>query len=153
MLNDDHIYGGFDLTFIDINIHPLDAKNTLIDRLPPLGSHHVNTKIEFIPGGNGFNLCRTLASLGRKVTYVGATSIFFERLVSEHEIPLQIESIKDAKVNFTSILNLYDGEVQFNSVKNNLSPSHLTPELVSIYRNSKLKPVSNIALNLSLIHI
>jgi hypothetical protein len=147
MLNDEQIFGGFDLTFVDINIRPLDANDNLIDRFPDLGSHHTKTDIEFIPGGNGFNFCRTLAHLGRKVTFVGASSDFFENLVSMNKIPLEIEPINHAKVNYTSILNLRDGEIQFNSVKNNLSPEHLTEHLVYIYRGSKLKQISNIALN------
>ncbi|MCK5304174.1 MAG: carbohydrate kinase family protein [Candidatus Heimdallarchaeota archaeon] len=147
MLNDEIIYGGFDLSFVDINIRPLDANDNLIDRLPDLGSHHTKTDIEFIPGGNGFNFCRTLANLGRKVTFVGASSDFFENLVSKNKIPLKIEPIDHAKVNYTSILNLNDGEIQFNSTKYNLSPDHLTEHLVSIYRGSKLKHISNIALN------
>jgi len=146
---DERIYGGFDLTFIDINIRPLDAKDNLIGRLPDLGSHHIKTDIEFIPGGNGFNFCRTLANLGRKVTFVGASSDFFENLVLMKNIPLEIEPIEHSKVNYTSILNLNDGEIQFNSIRNNLSPDHLTEYLVSIYRESKLKQISNIALNSS----
>ena len=147
MLNNEHIFGGFDLTFVDINIRPLDANNNLIDKFPDLGSHHTKTDIEFIPGGNGFNFCRTLANLGRKVTFVGASSDFFENLVLTYKIPLKIEPIEHAKINYTSILNLNDGEIQFNSANNNLSPDHLTEHLVSIYRGSKLKHISNIALN------
>ncbi len=147
MVNDEQIFGGFDLTFVDINIRPLDANDNLIDRFPDLGSHHTKTDIEFIPGGNGFNLCRTLANLGRKVTFVGASSDFFENLVLMNKIPLKIEPIDNAKVNYTSILNLNEGEIQFNSVKNNLSPDHLTERLASIYRGSKLKNISNVALN------
>ncbi|MHA1200913.1 MAG: PfkB family carbohydrate kinase [Candidatus Heimdallarchaeaceae archaeon] len=147
MLNNERIFGGFDLTFVDINIRPLDGNNNLIDRFPALGTHHIKTDIEFTPGGNGFNFCRTLANLGRKVTFVGASSDFFENLVSMKKIPLEIETIEHAKVNYTSILNLNEGEVQFNSVKNNLSPNHLTDHLVAIYRGSKLKHISNIALN------
>jgi hypothetical protein len=147
MSNNERIFGGFDLTFVDINIRPLDVNNNLIEKFPSLGSHHTKTDIEFTPGGNGFNFCRTLANLGRKVTFVGASSDFFENLVLMKKIPLEIEVIDHAKVNYTSTLNLNDGEIQFNSVKNNLSPNHLTEKLVSIYRGSKLKHISNIALN------
>ncbi len=147
MVNNERIFGGFDLAFVDINILPLDADDNLIDNFPELGSHHTKTDIKFMPGGNGFNFCRTLANLGRKVTFVGASSDFFENLVSLNKIPLEIEPIKHAKVNYTSILNLDKGEIQFNSVKNNLSPNHLTENLVNIYRKSKLKQISNIALN------
>ena len=147
MVNNERIFGGFDLTFIDINILPLDVNDNLIGNFPKLGSHHSKTDIIFIPGGNGFNFCRTLANLGRNVTFVGASSDFFENLVSTNKIPLEIEPIKHAKVNYTSILNLNKGEIQFNSVKNNLSPDHLTEHLVNIYRGSKLKQISNIALN------
>ncbi len=147
MLDDERIFGGYDLTFVDINILPLDADDNLIDKFPVLGSHHTKTDIEFMPGGNGFNFCRTLANLGRKVTFVGASSDFFENLISMNNIPLEIEPINHAKINYTSILNLHDGEIQFNSAKNNLSPNHLTEHLVYIYRGSKLKQISNIALN------
>ena len=77
MNNNSKIYGGFDLSFIDIDVKPLDSKShQLIEEFPPFGSHHANTEVSFFPGGNGFNLCRTLASLGREVTFVGPSSPF-----------------------------------------------------------------------------
>ena len=89
MLSDSTIYGGFDLTFIDIDIQPIDSKTSnLIVDLPEIGSHHRDTRIEFRPGGNGFNLCRTLAHLGRKVTYVGPSSDLFESIVHTSNIPI-----------------------------------------------------------------
>jgi len=148
MGNKSEIYGGFDLTFIDINVLPIDSENSsLIRDFPPIGSHHTNSEIEFRPGGNGFNLCRTLASLGNKTTYVGPSSSHFEQLVEDLEIPLDIYPIDDVDVGFTAILNLEEGEIQFNSVKGNLAPGNLNPELLEIYNKSPLKSISNISLN------
>ena len=148
MVIESEIYGGFDLTFIDINLSPIDSeKLTLIKEFPPFGSHHTNTNLEFRPGGNGFNLCRTLASLGRKTTYVGPSSSHFEQLVGELEIPLQIYPIRNVNVNFTTILNLEDGEIQFNSIKSNLAPNDLNAELLELFNKSPLKSISNISLN------
>ncbi len=141
------IYGGFDPAFIDINIQPLEKNGELIAELPPLGSHHTQTKISLIPGGNGFNLCRTLATLGRSVTFVGPSSLLFENIVKEHNIPLEVKSIKNAEINFTGILNLLGGEIQFNSVKGQLSIGNLSEEIIDYYRHSPLKSISNIALN------
>jgi sugar/nucleoside kinase (ribokinase family) len=142
------IYGGFDPAFIDIDIQPLNLNNTnLISELPVLGSHHTNTKLDFQPGGNGFNLCRTLASLGRNVTYVGPSSAFYEQLIHENNIPVKVKTIENAEVNYTTILSLRDGEVQFNTIQGKLSVENLTEEILTTYRNSPLKPISNISLN------
>ena len=101
------IYGGFDPTFIDINIRPTQEKDDmLIANLPKLGSHHALTDISLVPGGNGFNLCRTLASVGRQVTFVGPTSALYEDLIRENNISLTVKAIKNAEVNLTGILNL-----------------------------------------------
>ena len=142
------IYGGFDLTFIDINVSPFDSERlSLIKDFPPIGSHHTNTDLEFRPGGNGYNLCRTLASLGRKTTYVGPSSSHFEQLVGELQIPLQIYPIKNVNVSFTTILNLEDGEIQLNSIKSNLAPNNLNAGLFDLFNRSPLKSISNISLN------
>ncbi|MHA1197918.1 MAG: PfkB family carbohydrate kinase [Candidatus Heimdallarchaeaceae archaeon] len=144
----DMIYGGFDPAFIDINIQPLDGiSGELIGELPPLGSHHAKTNISLIPGGNGFNFCRTLASLGRSVTFVGPSSHLYENLIKEHNIPLKVKAIKNAEVNYTGILNLLNGEVQFNSVQGKLSVENLSADIIKYYRKSPLKSISNIALN------
>lgn len=141
------IYGGFDLSFIDVNVKPMNESNEFIMDLPQPGTHHTNTEVNLIPGGNGFNLCRTLSTLGRKVTYVGASSKLFEELIHKNEINLELHPIQNAEVNYTIILNLKDGEVQFNSTKHNLSPAHLDDEICSFFSISKLKPISNVALN------
>ncbi len=142
------IYGGFDLTFIDINVLPIDSDNlSLIKDFPPVGSHHTNTHIEFRPGGNGFNLCRTLASLGRQTIFVGPSSSLFEQLVDKLEIPLRVHPIEDVNVSFTTILNLKEGEIQFNSIRSNLAPTNLNPELLEFFNKSPLKSISNISLN------
>ena len=142
------VYGGFDLSFIDINVSPIDSnQSTLIKDFPPIGSHHTDTEIDFRPGGNGFNLCRTLASLGRKTVYVGPSSFHFEQLVKDLQIPLEIHPIADVNVSFTTILNLEEGEIQFNSVRGNLAPANLNPKLIEIYDKSPLKSISNISLN------
>ncbi|NPD88568.1 MAG: carbohydrate kinase family protein [Asgard group archaeon] len=142
------IFGGFDLTFIDIDIQPYDLEtNELIQEIPVIGSHHRNNKIEFRPGGNGFNFCRALAHLGRKVTYVGPSSIFFEQIVKENKIPIEIYPIKNSDVSYTAILNRKNGETQFNSVRSFLSYEHLNEELVERYRNSPIKSISNVSLN------
>ncbi len=141
------IYGGYDLTFIDIDVQPVESDSSLISEFPPLGSHHTNTNIEFRPGGNGFNLCRTLATLGRKITYVGPSSPLFEQIVENNMIPIEIYPIQNVEVNFTVILNLQKGEVQFNSIQGNLTPEHLNDELISLYIKSPLKSISNISLN------
>jgi len=139
---------GFDLTFIDIDVRPLEPTNVdLIEGLPPLGSHYTNTVIKFIPGGNGFNLARTLASLGNNVVYVGAINPQFQSLVKDLNLPLTLKPIPDAKVNYTCVLNFKNGEVQFNSLQGSLMPSNLTEELVDLYWKSDLKPISNMALN------
>ncbi len=144
------IYGGFDPAFIDIDIQPINQKKTgFIKELPKTGSHHINTKIDFQPGGNGFNLCRTLATLGRNITYVGPSSTFFEKLVKDKGIPVKITTIENVNVNYTTILNMLDGEIQFNSVQGNLSIGNLTPKIINYYRESPLKPISNVALNAS----
>ncbi len=146
--NKDMIYGGFDPTFIDINILPFNEDNSsLIANFPPLGSHHSQTSINLIPGGNGFNLCRTLSNFGRSVTFVGPSSPLYENLVKEQKIALKIKPIKNAEVNFTGIINLQEGEIQFNSVKSYLSTEHLSADIIDCYRKSPLKSVSNIALN------
>ena len=148
MGNKPKIYGGFDLTFIDINVSPIDSEqSSLIRDFPPVGSHHTNTEIDFRPGGNGFNLCRTLASLGRETTFVGPSSFHFEQLVSDLQVSLEILPIADVDVSYTAILNREEGEIQFNSVKGNLAPVNLTPELLGIYSKSTLKSISNISLN------
>jgi sugar/nucleoside kinase (ribokinase family) len=142
------IYAGFDLTFIDIDIQPykLDS-NELIQDVPEIGSHHRNTKIEFRPGGNGLNFCRALAHLGRDVTYVGPSSEFFEQIIIENKIPLEVYPIKNSEVSYTAILNRKNGESQFNSVRSNLSYEHLTEELVELYLKSPIKSISNVSLN------
>jgi sugar/nucleoside kinase (ribokinase family) len=148
MLKDTMIYGGFDPAFIDIDIHPLNSSKTgFIKELPEIGSHHSDTRLDFQPGGNGFNLCRTLATLGRNVTYVGPSSTFFEILVQDNSIPIQIKTIQNAEVNYTTILNLQDGEVQFNSIQGKLSIESLSEEIIKYYRKSPLKPISNVSLN------
>lgn len=142
------LYLGFDPTFIDINILPHKEENTeLINELPPLGAHHVNTSLEFRPGGNGFNVSRTLASLGNRVTYVGASNRLFESLVAELQLPISIMPIVGASVNYTAILNFQKGEVQFNSIKGKLAPNHLNERIVRAYSSSLVKPISNVALN------
>ncbi|MCE7742110.1 MAG: carbohydrate kinase family protein [Candidatus Heimdallarchaeota archaeon] len=142
------IYGGFDPAFIDINIQPINEMNgELINELPPLGSHHTKTKISLIPGGNGFNFCRTLATLGRSITFVGPSSQLYENLIKEHNIPLKVKAIENAEVNYTGILNLLNGEIQFNSVKGQLSVENLSADIIECYRKSPLKSISNIALN------
>jgi len=148
-MTDNRIYAGFDLSFIDVDIRPFTQKNSseLIEDLPLKGSHHVETDIEFKPGGNGFNLCRTLASLGRHITFVGPTSPLFESLVKEKNIKLELEPIENAEVNITSILNLAEGEVQFNSVKGFLAPEHLNSRVTKLFHSSTLKTISNISLN------
>jgi len=142
------IYAGFDLTFIDIDIQPykLDS-NELIQDVPEIGSHHRNTKIDFRPGGNGLNFCRALAHLGRDVTYVGPSSEFFEQIIVDNKVPLEIYPIKNSEVSYTAILNRKNGESQFNSVRSNLSYEHLTEELVELYRKSPIKSISNVSLN------
>ncbi|OLS33121.1 MAG: hypothetical protein HeimAB125_01920 [Candidatus Heimdallarchaeota archaeon AB_125] len=142
------IYGGFDPAFIDIDIQPLNSDNTsFIKELPSPGSHHINTKLDFQPGGNGFNLCRTLATLGREVTYVGPSSGFYEQLIQDNKIPVKVKAIKNAKVNYTTILNLMKGEVQFNTIQGKLSIENLSEEIIGYYRRSPLKSISNISLN------
>ena len=148
MTNVDMIYGGFDPTFIDINIQPTNKHDgKLISQLPKLGSHHIPTEISLIPGGNGFNFCRTLATLGRDVTFVGPSSPLYEKLIEEHNIPLKVKTIENAEVNYTGILNLRDGEVQFNSIKGRLSVEHLTTDVLNLFAQSPLKSISNVALN------
>ena len=148
MKNNSMIYVGFDLTFIDINVTPLDSKsNQLIETFPPFGSHHTNTKVEFIPGGNGFNLCRTLAAFGRDVTYVGPSSLFFKKLLEQNKIEIDIIPIKDVDMNYTIIVNSQKGEIQFNSINSFLATEHLSEELLKKYRESPVKSISNIALN------
>ncbi len=148
MNNDSMIYGGFDLTFIDIDVKPLDSKShQLIETFPPFRSHHTNTEVKLFPGGNGFNLCRTLATLGREVTFVGPSSSFYEKLVDQNNIDVNIFPIEGVDVNYTIIVNSLKGEIQFNSINNNLSTEHLNDELIEIYRRSSLKSISNIALN------
>ena len=148
MRNIGMIHGGFDPAFIDINIRPMNEKDgRLISDLPPLGSHHTLTDIVLIPGGNGFNLCRTLASVGHQVTYVGPSSQLYENLIKENNIPLTVKPIKNAEVNFTGVLNLQGGEIQFNSVKGKLSTEHLSEDLLDCYMKSPLKCISNVALN------
>lgn len=142
------IFGGYDLTFIDIDIQPYEFEGKeLIQEVPEIGSHHRNTKIEFRPGGNGFNFCRALAHLGREVTYVGPSSDFFEQIVKENEIPIEILPIKNSEVSYTAILNRKNGESQFNSVRSFLSYEHLNEELVEKYRISPIKSISNVSLN------
>lgn len=147
MSNQSMIYGGFDLSFIDIDVIPLNQNNLLINELPPLGSHHKNTRIEFKPGGNGFNLCRTIGNLGRNVTYVGPSSPFFESLVRDNNIPVNIFPIIDTEPSYTSILNMSNGEIQFNSVKQFLSFQHISEDIIEKFRSSLLKPISNVSLN------
>jgi len=148
MISDSTIYGGFDLTFIDIDIRPIESETQdLIIDFPKIGSHHRNTRIVFRPGGNGFNLCRTLAHLGRRVTYVGPSSEQFEQIVKRCAIPIEILPIKDAKVNYTAILNTRNGEIQLNSVEGFLSYEHLDDILLEKYVSSPLKSISNVALN------
>ncbi|MCG3220937.1 MAG: carbohydrate kinase family protein [Candidatus Heimdallarchaeota archaeon] len=142
------IFGGFDLTFIDIDIQPYDLDtNELIQNIPVIGSHHRNTNIDFRPGGNGFNFCRALAHLGRDVTYVGPSSAFFEQIVKENEIPIEIFPIRNSDVSYTAILNRRNGETQFNSVRSFLSYEHLNEELVEKFKNSPIKSISNVSLN------
>lgn len=148
MKSDSMIYGGFDLAFIDIDVKPIDSKSQqLIEAFPPFGTHHTNTEVKFIPGGNGFNLCRTLATLGRDVTYVGPSSPFYEKLIEQNDIAVNILPIKGVDVNYTIILNSAKGEIQFNSINNFLSTEHLNDELIQVYRKSPIKSISNIALN------
>ncbi len=148
-MTDNRICAGFDLSFIDVDIRPFTQKNSseLIEELPLKGLHHLETDIEFKPGGNGFNLCRTLASLGRNMTFVGPTSSLFESLVKEKNIKLELEPIENAEINITTILNLAGGEVQFNSVKGFLAPEHLNNRITKMFHSSTLKTISNIALN------
>lgn len=142
------IYGGFDLAFIDIDVKPLNPNShELIETFPPFGSHHTNTQVYFFPGGNGFNLCRTLATLGRDVTFVGPSSSFYEKLVEQNNIDVNILPIEGVDVNYTIIVNSLRGEIQFNSINNNLATEHLNDKLIEIYRRSPLKSISNIALN------
>ncbi|MHA1304593.1 MAG: carbohydrate kinase family protein [Candidatus Heimdallarchaeaceae archaeon] len=141
------IYGGYDPTFIDIDIRPLEDESRLIKKFPPLGSHWLDTDIKFRPGGNGFNFCRALSTLGEKVTFVGPSNDFFQSLVKNLNLDLEIFPIKGAEVNYTAILNLYDGEVQFNNVRSKLSPNLLTPELLELFRLSPVKSISNVSLN------
>ena len=129
MLKDTMIYGGFDPAFIDIDIHPLNSSKTGF-----IKEHHSDTRLDFQPGGNGFNLCRTLATLGRNVTYVGPSSTFFEILIKNNDIPIQIKTIQNAEVNYTTILNLQDGEIQFNSIQGKLSIESLSEEIINYYR-------------------
>ena len=148
MVSSQMIYGGFDPSFIDINIQPFDdTGENLIKKLPSVGSHHTSTNIHFIPGGNGFNLCRTLGHLGHTVAFVGPSSQLYEYLVKVNNYPLKIIPIQNADVNFTGVLNLFEGEIQFNSVKGQLSPENLSPEIIEYYNVSPLKSISNIALN------
>ena len=84
------IYAGFDNSFIDINIQPKGKNGKLLEILPSYGSHHTNTNITLQPGGNGFNFCRALATLGKKVTFVGPSSSLFETLVDAFNIELKI---------------------------------------------------------------
>ncbi|MHA1668801.1 MAG: PfkB family carbohydrate kinase [Candidatus Heimdallarchaeaceae archaeon] len=148
MQNNQMIYAGFDPSFIDILVNPISIKTgNLLKKIPELGTHHTNTNVELRPGGNGFNLCRTLASFGRKVTFVGPVSPLFESLVQENEIGVRLFSIKDSQPNYTIILNLLDGEIQFNSVESHLSFENLTRELLYKFQKSPVKSLSNIALN------
>ena len=142
------IFGGFDLTFIDIDIQPYDIDSSeLIKKIPEIGSHHRNTDIEFRPGGNGFNFCRALAHLGRDVTYVGPSSVFFEEIVRENKIPIEIYPIRNSEVSYTAILNRKNGESQFNSVRSFLSYEHLSQKLVELFNRSPIKSISNVSLN------
>lgn len=141
------LYGGFDNSFIDINIKPVTNTKELIEELPAFGVHHTNTKIELIPGGNGFNVVRTLSGLGHDIGFVGPSSPLFELLVKKNCSQVKIYPIKDASVNYTAILNMHQGEIQFNSLKDTLKPEVLDKEIISKYAVSMLKPISNISLN------
>ncbi|MHA1686953.1 MAG: PfkB family carbohydrate kinase [Candidatus Heimdallarchaeaceae archaeon] len=144
------LYLGFDPTFIDINILPFTTDyKELINQLPEFGNHHTTTNIEFRPGGNGFNVARTLASLGNNVHYIGPSNALFESLVKQLKLPINIIPIPGATVNYTAILNLRYGELQFNAVKGNLAPEHLNQEIVDAYNKSIIKPISNVALNIN----
>ncbi len=141
------IYAGFDNSFIDINIQPKGKNGKLLEILPSYGSHHTNTNITLQPGGNGFNFCRALATLGKKVTFVGPSSSLFETLVDAFNIELKIEAIEGITVNHTAILNLSKGEIQFNALDGSIHPGLLTPKLIQYYNESTVKSISNIALN------
>jgi len=58
-----------------------------------------------------------------------------------------IYPIQGAEVNYTAILNLKGGEVQFNNIRGVLSPDLLTQDILSFYNDSAVKPISNLALN------
>jgi len=141
------IHAGFDPSFIDINIRPLTSENKLLTKLPAFGEHWPNTEITFIPGGNGFNFCRTLSSLGENITYVGPLDDFFVSLVKEQKINVGLIRIEGAKVNYTAILNTHNGEIQFNNIRGELSPSLLNEKILKLFLKSPVKPISNIAFN------
>ncbi|UJG41991.1 MAG: carbohydrate kinase family protein [Candidatus Heimdallarchaeum aukensis] len=141
------IHAGFDPSFIDINIRPLTSENELLSKLPAFGEHWPNTEITFIPGGNGFNFCRTLSSLGENTTYVGPLDDFFVSLVNEQKINVDLIGIEGAKVNYTAILNTHKGEIQFNNIRGELSPSLLNEKILKLFLKSPVKPISNIAFN------
>ncbi|MHA1866186.1 MAG: PfkB family carbohydrate kinase [Candidatus Heimdallarchaeaceae archaeon] len=143
------IHAGFDPSFIDINIRPLESEsnNKLLSKLPMFGEHWPNTEITFIPGGNGFNFCRTLSSLGENIIYVGPLDDFFISLVKDQKIDVGLTEIEGAKVNYTAILNTHDGEIQFNNIRGELSPSLLNEKILKLFLKSPIKSISNIAFN------
>ena len=63
------------------------------------------------------------------------------------DVTVKVNAIENSEVNYTTILNLRDGEVQFNTIQGKLSVENLTEEILANFRNSPLKPVSNISLN------
>jgi sugar/nucleoside kinase (ribokinase family) len=142
--------------YLDIIVDPQMSFEELMTQIDTIysrgGGNLLGPEIQFIPGGNGGNVARTLGELGVPTTFITETSTFGANLIEFFMHPLGIKT-SISKSGFTaSSLILEIPHV--DSGKSNVmlsnagsvvdfSPDKLTSEQWNILRNSTIIAITN----------
>lgn len=142
------LHVGFDPTFIDALLTPLNPDGMPLDCFPDPGTHHVHNELRMSVGGNGYNFARTLSQIGKSVTFVGPYDSMFETMHIAEGDRFKLRRLTlPQRTNWTIGVNLAAGEVQFNKADTSLTEADASEEVKQAFVQSPIKSLSNIGLN------